>query len=103
MHVTTADSSLLYVHPNVMLIPKLGDFAVLERNVLDRLQHKCGVLHFISYVIEGIRSITYYFGHLEGVTQVRLLPRYDDMYCVNWNEHSEQNVSRAVSNNTIGN
>ena len=40
VHVAAADSRLLYVHPYIMLIPKLGHLTVLKRDVLDGLEYE---------------------------------------------------------------
>lgn len=44
VHIAAADSCLLYMHPYIVLVSKLGNLTVLERDVLDGLEYECGVL-----------------------------------------------------------
>ncbi len=45
VHVAPTNSSLLYVNSHVMLVPKLRNLTVLERDVLNRLQYEGRVLY----------------------------------------------------------
>ena len=76
VHVAAADSRLLYVHPDIMLIPKLGDLTVLERDVLDGLEYECGVLKSLAEGTSGVRGDTNHLGHFEIVLRVTTLMRY---------------------------
>lgn len=62
MHVTATNTSLFDVNTDIVIITEFRDFAVLNRDVFDAVQHEGGVLSYqlqsIHHEIGNIRRLT---------------------------------------------